>query len=213
MLNPWMTPWMTSMDVSDFMLSAHKLSHRVPSFAYGFRELNTEKALDTEKLRDAGIPSGPDWGRLQNGEDVRMSSGELIQSADYLLASRKPRKVIIGGDNDTPELLKVAVDAADVLIHEATYTDEVSIKVGPGPQHSSAKKVAQFAAGTKIKNLILTHFSARYQYGNNQSIGINEIENEAKIYYSGQLFLANDFDQFHLTKTGELILIESKYNL
>ena len=195
-------------DLGDLSMSAHGLSHRVPSYAYQFTEKSTERNLDTQKLKQVGIKPGPIWGRLQNGEDVRLPSGELILCKDYLLPGRKPRKIIVGGDNDSPELLKQAVNGADVLVHESTFTEAISVKVGKGPQHSSAKQISEFAAQVGLKNLILTHFSARFQYGTNKESSINEVEDEAKLYYQGNLYLANDFDRFYLDKNGVVSLEE-----
>jgi ribonuclease Z len=91
-----------------------------------------------------------------------------------------------------------------VLIHESTYTDDVANKVGKGPQHSSAKMIAQFANEASIRHLILTHFSPRYQDKDKGSPSIDDIEKEAKKYYTGNLFLANDLDIFYLNTDGEL---------
>jgi ribonuclease Z len=90
------------------------------------------------------------------------------------------------------------------LIHEATYADEVLRKVGPAPQHSSAKCVAQFAHEAKIKNLVLTHFSPRYQEHEKGGLALSQVEAEAKMYYEGRLFLANDYERYTLDKAGVL---------
>jgi ribonuclease Z len=161
------------------------------------------------KLNSVNIPVGPVWGRIQRGEDAMLPDGRTVQASEYLLPPRKPRKIIVGGDNDTPSLLAHEAQDADVLIHEATYTDEVLSKVGPGPQHSSAKRVAQFASAAKIKNLVLTHFSPRYQDqtesdASEGGLSLSDLEVEARAYYSGALFLANDFARYSLNKAGIL---------
>ena len=196
-------------EVEGLHISAHPLSHRVPSFAYRFTESQIEQALDVKKLQQAGIQPGPIWGQLQQGESVTTEEGQVLQPANFLLAARKPRSVVVGGDNDSPDLLKEVMAGVDVLVHESTYTDTVALQVGPGPQHSSAKKVAEFAAAIELNNLILTHFSARYVYGQGSS-NISEIEKEAQQYFKGQLFLANDFDRYHLNKEGELQRVDSR---
>ena len=191
---------------------AQALSHRVPSYGYVLTEMNLENKLDTQKLSEDKIPPGPVWGQIQNGQDITLPSGVVISHKDYLLAQRKPRKIIVGGDNDNPELLADVITAADVLIHESTYTDAISVKVGPGPQHSSAKSVASFAEKHGLKHLLLTHFSARYQYGSKADSNISEIEDEAKQYYSGQLHLANDLDHFKLDNQGQFKRIRNLKN-
>ncbi len=184
----------------EFKIEAIELSHRVPSFAYSFTEQSRSRRLDIDKLQKLGIERGPLWGQLQSGQSITLDNGQEIQAADCYLPLEKARKIIIGGDNDTPDLLAQAAKEADLLVHESTYTSAVSEKVGPGPQHSCAKRVAQFAEQSGVKNLILTHFSARYQPDSDKTDSIDEVENEAKQYFKGNLWLANDLDRYHLDK-------------
>ncbi|XOB93735.1 ribonuclease Z [Pseudomonadota bacterium 24LQ007] len=180
------------------------LSHRVPCRAYVFTERNLERQLQKEKLVADGIKPGPQWGDLQKGKDVLLDDGRLLRSDDYTHIPRTARKIIVGGDNDTPELLKDACQGTHVLIHEATYTQDVADRVGPWPQHSSAQQVARFAQATKLPNLVLTHFSSRYQSAPGGSPHINQLAAEALQHYKGQLFLARDFDTYRLEKDFQL---------
>jgi len=180
------------------------LSHRVPCRAYVFTERNLERQLQKEKLVADGIEPGPEWGDLQKGKDVLLDDGRLLRSDDYTHIPRTARKIIVGGDNDTPELLKNACQGTHVLIHEATYTQDVADRVGPWPQHSSAQQVARFAQATKLPNLVLTHFSSRYQSAPGGTPHINQLAAEALQHYKGQLFLARDFDTYRLEKDFQL---------
>jgi ribonuclease Z len=179
------------------------LSHRVPSYAYSFTEKTVERKLDADKLKKAGVPRGPLWGQLQQGQDAQLPGGRVLHANEYLLPPRKRRKIIIGGDNDRPELLAAEARDADVLVHEATYTEAILHKVGPGPQHSSAMQVARFAAGANIPNLVLTHFSPRYQQEGG-GLSMADIEAEARAAYKGRLFLADDLDRYALDRQGVL---------
>lgn len=183
-----------------FQVSTALLSHRVPSYAYVFSEKNLEKKLLTEKLEADGIEAGPAWGQLQRGEDVVLDNGSTIRSADYVTVQREPRRFLVGGDNDKPHLLAEASKNAHLLIHEATYTQAVADKVGPAPQHSSAAQVARFAASAGLPNLVLTHFSSRYQLTHSTAATIDEIAQEARQFYSGNLHLARDFAEYRLNK-------------
>ena len=183
----------------DLRVRTTALSHRVPTFAYSFTEKQLERRLDVDKLRRDGIASGPGWGRLQAGQDIELPDGTPVRSADYVLAPRKARKLIVAGDNDTPALLAEEAANADVLVHEATYTQAILEKVGPGPQHSSAQMVAAFAREVRLPNLVLTHFSPRYHE-------LGEIELEARAEYDGKLFLARDLERYALDRHGELAL-------
>lgn len=188
----------------DIDMYATALSHRVPSFAYSFTEKHVVRKLDAGKLERDRVPGGPIRGRLQQEEDVTLDDGRTIRAGDYLLPPRKPRKIIVGGDNDAPALLAQEARTADVLVHEATYTDAVLEKVGAGPQHSSALRVAQFASDAGIGNLVLTHFSPRYQERGGEGLSLSDIEAEARAAYHGNLFLARDFDMYRLDTQGVL---------
>jgi ribonuclease Z len=187
----------------DFDVAVTALSHRVPSFAYSFTEKAVENKLDAARLEGDGIAPGPAWGQLQQGRDVTLPEGRILRAADYLLAPRKARKIIVGGDNDMPARLAGEARTAEVLVHEATYTDDVLEKVGKAPQHSSARMVAQFANEANIRNLVLTHFSPRYQQENGER-SMADIEAEARAVYQGKLFLASDFDRYVLDREGRL---------
>jgi ribonuclease Z len=187
----------------DLIVHATALSHRMPSWAYSFTEKEVERRLDTARLDAGGVARGAAWGELQRGRQVVLDDGRVLEPRDWLLPGRKPLKVIVGGDNDSPQLLADEARDAEVLIHEATYTEAVLQKVGPGPQHSSARMTASAAAAAGVPNLVLTHFSPRYQEGEGTP-SIREIEDEARAVYGGQLFLARDFDRFQLGRDGKL---------
>lgn len=191
--------------LADFNISRVPLSHRVPSYAYRFEEINLSPKLNTEKLIADGIPASSIWNRLQRQEDVVTETGEELKSADYVLPGRL-RKFIVSGDNDHPELLSDAAQGIDLLIHEATYTAEVWRQVEPGPQHSSAESIARFAEAAQMPNLILTHFSQRYHRPGGGTIEV--IHDEARHFYSGNLWLANDFDVYELNTAGAVTQVE-----
>lgn len=190
--------------VGDFEVEAVELSHRIRSHAYGFHETPSHRMLDTDRLEQDGVQAGPEWGLIQKGEDVVLADGRLIHSEDYLLEPPKARKIIIAGDNDMPELLTHSAGSASVLVHEATYTQEVADRLGNRPQHSSAKMIATFAERSGVPNLILTHISPRYQTSGAAGESIEELEDEARQFYSGRLFLARDLERYQLNRAGEL---------
>ncbi|MFT7684215.1 MAG: ribonuclease Z [Moritella dasanensis] len=188
----------------EFDVEAVSLSHRVSSFAYSFSENRLSNKLDVLKLAQDKVTRGKLWGDLQQGLDVQLDNGRIICAKNYLLPIQDPRKIIISGDNDDPSLLSQIAKTANVLVHEATYTQDIAIKVGKGPQHSYAKLVAQFASDVGLDNLVLTHFSPRYQNAINSSPSIVDIENEARTVYNKNLFLAKDLECYILDKQGQL---------
>lgn len=198
-------------DSSDFQFQDQRLtvtstplSHRVPSFAYSFSE-EDRPHLDTTLLQILGVPRGPLWGQLQRGQPVTLEDGRSVLPEQVLAAPEHRRKVIIAGDNDRPDLLTDAMRDADLLVHEATFTEDVLARVGPQYQHSTAGQVGAAAAGAGLRQLILTHFSQRYrrQPGPGDR-GLYELHDEARQHYDGALFMAEDLASFRLDRDGRL---------
>lgn len=194
----------------DFKVQVIPLSHRVESFAFKFIEVLAapKRRLNQAKLQAEGIPPGKTWGQLQQGLDVHLSEETVLLAQNYLIQAqpRTPNAVIIGGDNDKPELLAPYLDHVKLVVHEATFTQAIADKVGSLPQHSSAKQIAEFAEHYALPNLILTHFSARF------SDEMTPIATEVSKYYHGHYFLARDFDSFHLHESGVLELTTTPAN-
>ncbi|MDP0561804.1 MAG: ribonuclease Z [Candidatus Endonucleobacter sp. (ex Gigantidas childressi)] len=190
----------------ELSITSHPLSHRVPSYGYRFSEKIIHHHLDYIKLESLGVPRGPLWGKLQNGSSIQLDNGHTVLPEQVLAKPPKKRVIIVAGDNDRPELLESILPEADLLIHEATFTDEVFQRVGPQWMHSTAKNVAEVAAKVNLPNLILTHFSGRYRTStraNEQNI--DAVRQEAKRFYSGRLELAEDFAIWQLNRGEGLI--------
>ncbi|MES1964334.1 ribonuclease Z [Psychrobacter sp. AH5] len=187
-----------------------KLSHRVPSHAFAITQTISQRVLNTDKLKSQGITPSKLWGELQQGQDVYTDAGQRLLSADYVHDNKRRTRIVVAGDNDTPTCLSAAVKDTNLLIHEATYTTDVLANIQDkttrlntnfDPMHSSAKQIAQFAEKSEINNLILTHFSARYQSFDepqSRTANMGHIRKEAESVYQGNLWLAEDFAQYRV---------------
>ncbi len=74
--------------------------------------------------------------------------------------------------------------------------------------HSSAAAVARFAESAGIPNLVLTHFSARYQSNPERSPFIGDLREEAVLNFTGELILARDLQRYHLDRDGLLKVVD-----
>ena len=194
------------------MIDVYPLSHRVPSHGFGITQTISRRTFNTDKLLANGISASALWGKLQQGENVITEDGQHLHSADYVHDDVQRTKVVVAGDNDTPDCLSTAVMDADLLVHEATYTHEVMMAIQArnpdfDPMHSSAHVVGTFAQKMNLKNIILTHFSARYQGFDNpdsETPNMAYIRLDAQSVYQGNLWLAADFDQYMVNGAVDL---------
>jgi ribonuclease Z len=75
---------------------------------------------------------------------------------------RPGRRIVYSGDTRPTKNLERLAEKADLLIHEATFEDELQEKaVEDG--HSTPSQAATIAKKARVKRLILTHVSSRYK--------------------------------------------------
>lgn len=185
------------------------LSHRTASYAFKLSQSIQHHILDTQKLTQLNIPPSPIWKTLQRGQDVVLEDGTTLLAIEFCHSQTEHVQMIVGGDNDRPELLTPAMQHVVLVVHEATYTDEIAQAIKQrnpvfDPQHSSSKQVACFAQSLNLPYLILTHFSGRYASHDDpddQVLNMGHLRKEVERYYNGQYWLAEDFLSFEVSAT------------
>jgi ribonuclease Z len=126
------------------------------AFGYALVEDARPGQFDPTVAAQLGVTPGPDFGRLQRGESV------AGVSPDQVMGPRRPgRKLVLSGDTAPCEALVVAADHADVLVHEATFTEEESERARE-TEHSTARQAAEAARQADVRMLALTHLSTRH---------------------------------------------------
>jgi ribonuclease Z len=167
---------------SDYEVTCCNATHSTSAFSYSLTEINRPGIFNILEAKRLGIPEGELYGRLQNGEDI-IYNGKAIFSSQVVGPQRPGRKVGISGDTRPSEKLRKFFMNCDVLVFEATYSQKLERKALLN-FHSTAKEAAEIAVGSRVKKLLLTHFSARY-------INTQEILREAKSVY-GNVSVAED---------------------
>jgi len=146
----------------EYRVHAAKTDHEVPSFAYALVEKPRPGRFNPEKAKALGVPEGPLWSRLQHGEKVKLPSGRVVKPEQVVGEPRLGRKIVYSGDTKpTGSFVKLAANA-DLLIHEATFADEL-VDRAEEDWHSTPSQAAKTAKKAKAKWLVLTHISARYK--------------------------------------------------
>jgi len=148
-------------DEKSYSVFACKAEHSVPTFSYLFQEKEKPGRFHPEKAKQLGIPEGDLWSKLQNGQEIKVGD-KTIKPSDVLGEKRSGKKIGISGDTRPTKQLEEFFQNCDYLTFDSTYLDELHEKAVE-TYHSTAKEAATLAKNANIKNLILTHFSARYK--------------------------------------------------
>ena len=144
-----------------FSMYAAKANHSITAFSYLFKEKDKPGRFNVEKAQELGIPEGELWNKLQNGEEV-INNEKIIKSIQVLGKKRPGKKIGISGDTLPTKELEEFFNECDYLVFDSTFLDEEKQKA-QDTCHSTAKQAAELAKKANVKNLILTHFSARYK--------------------------------------------------
>jgi len=146
-------------ETDEYIISSQKVRHNVPCLAYSIEEKKKPRFL-REKAIELGVPVGPAFGKLHNGEEVEID-GRIIKPEQVLGEPRKGKKITYSGDTrPCEEIIHFAKDST-ILIHESTFLKQDSLNAEEHA-HSTSIDAAYVARESNSEKLILTHISTRY---------------------------------------------------
>ncbi len=148
-------------DNEKYAIQTCKANHSITAFSYLVEEKDKPGRFNVEKAKELGIPEGELWNKLQNGNEI-IHNGITIKPEQVLGEKRPGKKIGISGDTMPTEKLEKFFEQCDYLVFDSTFLDEEKQRA-QDTCHSTAKQAATLGKNAKVKNLILTHFSARYK--------------------------------------------------
>ena len=143
-----------------YRIAAFPVPHRGSAYGYAIVEEERLGRFDEQRALELGVQPGPDFGRLHRGEPVPGEAGEV--RPDQVVGEARPgRTVVIAGDCAPSELTVAVAHGADLLVHEATFSEEEADRARE-TQHTTARQAAELAREADVKLLALNHVSPRH---------------------------------------------------
>jgi ribonuclease Z len=167
-----------------YRLATFGVAHGVSALGWSLIEATRPGRFDVETADALGVPNGPERGALQRGEPVTLADGRTVTPEQVLGTPRAARKVVITGDTAPSEEIVEAAWEADVLVTEATFSEEERERAEE-TRHQTATQAARIAERANVGMLALTHLSSRY-FG-------PEIAREAREIFA-ETVVPRDFD-------------------
>ena len=146
-------------ETDEYVIRAQSVRHNVPSLAYSIEEKKKPRFL-REKAIELGVPVGPAFGKLHNGEEIEIN-GRIIKPEQVLGPPRKGIKITYSGDTRPCEEIIMFAKDSTLLIHESTFIQKEA-QNAEEYGHSTSKDAAFVARESNSKKLIITHISTRY---------------------------------------------------
>lgn len=147
----------------EYEIQAFEAAHSSRANGYALVELERPGRFDVETAKRLGVPEGPDFARLQAGEEVQGSAGP-VRPDEVVGPSRPGRTVVVTGDTaPSPATVAAAADA-ELLVHDASFAEE-EVQRAAETGHSTVGQAAAVAREAHVKMLALVHISSRYHVG------------------------------------------------
>lgn len=159
----------TVVNEKTYTINSCEADHSVTSYSYLFQEKDKPGRFFPDKAKEFGIPEGELWHKLQTGQDIQVGD-KIVKSSDVLGEKRPGKRIGISGDTRPTKKLEEFFKDCDYLSFDSTFSHELQDKALE-THHSTAKEAADLAKNANVSNLILTHFSARY---NDESVLLEE---------------------------------------
>lgn len=176
-----------------YEVRACEVDHGVPGLAYALVEDERPGKFYPERAEKLGVERGPDFSRLQEGEEVTAEDGSVVKPDQVMGPSRPGRKIVYSGDTRPTDRMIEFAEGADVLIHDATLDDDLKDLAFKGG-HSTATDAAKVAKEAEVESLVLTHISPRYS-------DPSELREEAREVFPDTV-LAEDFMEIEVELKG-----------
>lgn len=158
------------------------LKHRVYTNGFLFEEKIGDRKLNIDAVQQYEIETCY-YQNIKNGKDITLEDGRVIENQLLTFDPIAPKSYAFCSDTAYDERIIPNIENADILYHEATFLDTEQ-HLSEKTMHSTAKEAASIAQKANVGQLILGHYSTRYE-------SIQKFKEEAETIFPNVL-LADD---------------------
>lgn len=158
------------------------LKHRVYTNGFLFEEKIGDRKLNVDAVQQYEIDTCY-YQNIKNGKDITLEDGRVIENKLLTFDPIAPKSYAFCSDTAYDERIIPNIENADILYHEATFLESEQ-HLSEKTMHSTAKEAAQIAQKANVGQLVLGHYSTRYE-------SIQKFKQEAETIFPNVL-LADD---------------------
>lgn len=137
------------------------LNHRIYTNGYLFEEKIGVKKLNLTAVKKYEIETCY-YRNIVLGKDAPQPNGNVIQNKLLTFDAEKPKKYAFCSDTTYCEKIIPLVANVDALYHESTFLNSEE-QLAQKTMHSTAMQAATIAHKANVNQLILGHYSTRYE--------------------------------------------------
>lgn len=148
------------------------LEHRVYTNGFLFTEKKKPRNLNIEEIKKYDEIDICDYNNLKTGKDYVLTNGTVIPNKSLTVDPPKPKSYAYCSDTAyKPDIVPI-IQKVDLLYHEATFLKD-RVSLATTTKHSTAEQAARIAVDAQVQQLIVGHYSSRYN-------DITEFQKEAQ---------------------------------
>jgi ribonuclease Z len=136
------------------------LKHRIYTNGFLFQEKVGERKLNLDAVQNYEIDSCY-YQNIKNGKDIILDDGRVIENEKLTFDPLPAKNYAFCSDTVYNESVLPIIANADVLYHESTFLQSEE-RLAERTLHSTAQDAARIALKANVKQLILGHYSTRY---------------------------------------------------
>ena len=142
-------------------ISTFPLNHGIDCNGFLFKEKLSPRKLLSDKVQEYNIPIDK-LKEIKQGSDFITVDGIKIDNADLTKKNRIPNSYAFCSDTKYHEEIVDKIKNVTLLYHETTFMKDRSVRANE-TNHSTTIDAANIANLSSVKNLLIGHFSQRYQ--------------------------------------------------
>lgn len=137
------------------------LRHRLPTCGFLFREKPSLPHIRREMIDFYGVPQSQIQ-NIKNGADWTTAEGEYVPNARLVVPAEPSRSYAYCSDTRYIPELHQLLEGVSTLYHESTYGND-NLALAEKYNHSTASEAACVARDAHVGQLLLGHYSSRYE--------------------------------------------------
>jgi len=137
------------------------LDHRIPCCGYLFKEKPTLPHIKRDMIDFYQIPTSQ-INNIKAGADWMTADGEVVANSRLVETAEAPRSYAYCSDTRYIPTLHERIKGVTALYHESTYGED-NLQRAEKYFHSTARQAAMVARDAQAGQLLLGHFSSRYE--------------------------------------------------
>lgn len=142
-------------------VSTIPLRHRVPTCGFLFQEKKTPNHIIRDMVDFYQIPVCH-LNAIKNGEDYVTPDGTVVPNHRLTTPSDPPRSYAYCSDTICLPGIVPQIQGVDLLFHEGTFAQSDAARANE-TFHTTAAQAAGIAKEAQVRQLVIGHFSARYE--------------------------------------------------